>query len=821
MSIFCTNCGAKLPPGTKFCAGCGQALLTRVEGGAPPARPMPEADAQRKWTQYGQQPQYRQPIAPRPAPVRQRRRTSPALAAISGFMAIVCLCVFVLLPLIKRMNAPEGSASGRAAETATATVSAENPIVELAGARIDANILNLHDGEKTLTVTRSEAVRDDETGSAYVEYDIALGDTHQFVAPITIELPYDEALAAGGWSGIAHYDADFDLWIPLDTRIDRAAGTATASLTSLSPVRMAYYDRLTGAEDALYYILNNGHSNARAQVSHNYWQIIGGVPLTSAEEIAGEFVQNGNTNQSVQSFLTAEDVGAANTIYTLLGAVGETACVIASIGKPAAAVSNVGGTISKGIGIIGLTIAGVQLIADCSTYGMQDERTATNLLKNIATNGGTLLSLFAGFSSAGLSIGFAGVAITGVSLDIAVKMAEKMQADTVKSIFDTYYNDPGMPGNVNDAGWYRIFSEAYYEAWQNGAGGEESYQAAIEGLKQEIDRHAERFWDEIYRGGSDALSFAVAGAGQTNFYKPKPEHKAELTARYKADLYSRLQGTFSKWLNEFMLEKLQGDTYKALWTAAKPLNDYYRVIVQEIAPPDSGEPCKYQNYTLRFVCIDEGGVSFATSDYPKEWTLTAPEDDDEWAVQSDFTMLGYIQAGMPNGVALFPPDSDTDELNDAERVVEFDLQLLDSGATMVDLSVGGEISGIYTVSGSYSSKMSSYDFTDFQVRVEQNGSSMKVKFLNDTGWVLTGIYDESTKTFTGEDARVESYDGWNDAIAKSHIWREAPSVITFDTDACPIRAAWKLHREATDEPGVWDMYGEVNVNLTMIKVAEP
>lgn len=815
MSNFCTNCGSKLSPGAKFCAGCGQPLLARAEGGAPPMRPMPGADAQNKWTQYGQ------PVAPPPAPVRQKRRTSPVLAAVSSVMAIVCLCVFVILPLIKRMNAPAGSASGRATVTATATVSAENPVAELVGVRIDANILNLHGGEKTLTVTRSKAERDDGTGSAYVEYDITLGDTHHFIAPIAITLPFDNALATGGWSGITHYDADYGLWIPLDTRIDRAAGTATARLTSLSPVRMAYYDRLTGAGDTLYYILNDGHFNARAEISNNYWQIIGGVPLTSAEEIAGEFVQNGNNNQSIQSFLSAEDVGAANTIYTLLGAVGETACVIASIGKPAAAVTSVGSTISKGIGIIGLTIACVQLIADCSAYGVQDERTATNLLKNIATNGGALLSLFAGFSSAGLSIGFASVAITGVSLDIAVKMAEKMQADTVKSIFNTYYNDPKMPGNVDDAGWYRIFSEAYYEAWQNGACGEESYQAAIEGLKQEIDRHAERFWDEIYRGGSDALSFAVAEAGQTNFYKPKPEHKAELTARYKADLYSRLQGTFSNWLNEFMFEKLQGDTYKVLWTAAKPLNDYYRVIVQEIAPPDSGEPCKYQNYTLRFVCVDESGVSFATSDYPKEWTLSAPEDDDEWAVQTDFTMLGYIQAGMPNAVALFPPESDTDELNDAERVVEFALQPLDNGSTVVDLSGGGDISGIYTVSGSYTSKMSSYDFADFQVRVEQNGNSMKVLFMNDTGWVLTGVYDESTKIFTGEDARVESYEGWRDAIAKSHIWREAPSVITFDTDANPIRGSWKLHREEIDEPGVWDMYGEVNVNLMMIKVAEP
>ena len=53
----------------------------------------------------------------------------------------------------------DGDSSGASAghqatdKTGTAVVSADDPVAEIAGVRIDANALNLLDGEKTLTVT--------------------------------------------------------------------------------------------------------------------------------------------------------------------------------------------------------------------------------------------------------------------------------------------------------------------------------------------------------------------------------------------------------------------------------------------------------------------------------------------------------------------------------------------------------------------------------------------------------------------------------------------------------------------------------------------
>lgn len=817
MSNFCTNCGARLCAEAKFCANCGRERAARTQGEAPPQqmRPDPrEINTQGQWTYYQAPPQYGQPSL-QPAQPRPRRATSPAIAVISGVMALVCLCVFVVLPLIKGRKAP-------AVETATAIVSVENPVAELMGVRVDANALNLYDGERALSVVKSGVAENLEEGFAYVEYDISLGDGHRFLAPVTITLPYDAALAGEGWAGITHYDAHYGLWMPLNTHVDQGAGTATASLTSLSPMRMAYYTRSVDSPLSVYVIADSGHADARLEVSHNYWQAIQSVPLVSAEEIAGEFLQNGNTNGSVKSFLDPGALGEVNTVYTLFGAAAD--LILSPALQYRREVSAVSGAVEKfstAIGVIGLAIAGAQLVNDCATYGLRDGTTAANFIKNAATNSSALLSFFAGASSMATSFFCAAIVLTSWGLDKAVGTAEQVKADTMESIFNTYYGDPSGGGFVDEAAWYRFFSNAYYEAWQSGGSTAESYEAAMAALRQEIDRHAERFWTDIYRDGSDSLSFAVAEAGRSNYYTPSPGHKAELTAKYKADLRKRLQGTLSKWIAEFMLERLQGEIYSALWTEAKPFNEYYQVIVQEIAPADSGAPCKYRGYTIRFVCVDNGGVTLPATEYPEEWRLTAPEDDDEWAVRMEFTLAGYLQAGLPNAVALFPPGSKTDDLKAAEQVVEFSLKPLSDGPTVIDLSGGGHISGVYDVSGSYDSKSTSYDFTPFQVRVEQSGTSMKIIFLNGTGWVLSGVYDESTKRFTGRDAQPVDMTSLESAIATSTIWKGGDSIIAFDTNANPVRAAWKLHLKGAQSEDVVDLAGEVNVNLTMTKTAEP
>ncbi len=149
----------------------------------------------------------------------------------------------------------------------------------------------------------------------------------------------------------------------------------------------------------------------------------------------------------------------------------------------------------------------------------------------------------------------------------------------------------------------------------------------------------------------------------------------------------------------------------------------------------------------------------------------APLDDDQWAVETDFTLLGYIQAGMPNGVALFPPDSDKNEINDAEHVVEFELSDLADGPTVVDLSGGQDVSGIYNVSGSMrvallAGSFDENEFPETQVRVEQNGNKMKITFLDGRGWVLTGTYDEGSQKFTGISPAPDSAT-WQEALAGS------------------------------------------------------
>ncbi|HHT65627.1 MAG TPA: hypothetical protein GX017_05985, partial [Clostridiales bacterium] len=56
---------------------------------------------------------------------------------------------------------------------------------------------------------------------------------------------------------------------------------------------------------------------------------------------------------------------------------------------------------------------------------------------------------------------------------------------------------------------------------------------------------------------------------------------------------------------------------------------------------------------------------FALTDIPCTWTLHAPQDDDEWAVLSEFTFLSYLLAGAPDRIMLYPKGSDAKHPEDA------------------------------------------------------------------------------------------------------------------------------------------------------------
>jgi len=85
---------------------------------------------------------------------------------------------------------------------------------------------------------------------------------------------------------------------------------------------------------------------------------------------------------------------------------------------------------------------------------------------------------------------------------------------------------------------------------------------------------------------------------------------------------------------------------------------------------------------------------------------------------------------------------------------------------------------------------------------------MQVSFTNDTSTVLTGTYDEATKTFVGRDVRV-----FDDPFA-SNWWQWGDTTIVFDPAANPPAGTGVLFVADTD----W--MGEFTVQFSLTKVSD-
>lgn len=777
--MYCRNCGTKLDSDDLFCQECGTLKKTQDNS---IAKPLPKDNAILHYERE------------KTPPMKKQRKRVHGIRVFS-MVSIGLVMVMAISIAIRYLPLGSGPKSGKSMEVESLVVSYAEPSASLAGLNVDVNPLNLTEGDKVLTVEKYKEVIG-EDGFLGIEYEITLDDQHYLRAPLTITIPYDEKQTENSEVTILHYEQDYEGWVPLDVEINREKGTVTAKLTSLSPVRLVYFDKVYAG--SVYYLENEGQTNATMRVSYNYWDHIKDTPIEAAQIVAQDYVANGNTTSSTDQWIQAGDeaINTVNTYYGLFGAFGDT--VLSTVGSLASAGSALGrvtGTASRDIGIVSLMIAGTQLMYDLGTKDSTGPRneTAVNLYKNIAANSGTLYSFCTGYSSAAFTAAFFGVAVTGYVLDTLIAEAKTIQADTVEAIFTTYYKDYSK---FNEVDWYNIFVDAYNDAWQNNRGSEEGMTYAIKKVTDAIDAHAEKFWREIYKEGSDALTFAVADAGENNYFTPTDQQKAELTANFKKDLFQRFNEKTIPWINEFMQQKMKEALYGSLLKAVEPYNRYYTVQIQEIAPQDSGDLCQFQQCPIRFA-TSEG---FLSTSMPEQWEMIAPEDDDEWAMSKDFTLMGYITTGAPDKVLFF--DASDEKIEFGKQIREEALVLMGEDNdyfTLIDLS-GGDINltGTYELNGKgiktikrnmygvwTDSSRNPYNFDGLEAYVNHRGKEMEITLNNEAETVLRGKYDETSQTFVGRDNK-ETRDFNGD------LFSVEDTSFTFDVSSNPITATGHL-----------------------------
>lgn len=660
MGKYCTNCGKELHTGARFCAKCGAAVLD------PP--PNPVSSAQPRPVQQARPITEAQPQKPIP-PVAMPISKSSATPKINDWQGALCIVLTVLLVIQSAAVALYGwpgfmvSGKGAFVETEKAIVSVDNASITLSGVHIDVNPLNLIDGEKELTVSRKKQSVDEASGLTSVEYDVTLGDMHYLYAPLTVTVPYNNKTADGGEVVLEHYDSDYALWIPQST-VNNGDGTVTASLTSLSPVKLVYLgkDYPTG----VFYISERDSNYAKMMVSHLYWEIIKKQPRNDAKTIVKDFLENGNTKNSMpwaENLLSPDGIDLTNNISGIFDELFNTVSSLTELTSMQMRFTTE--KVAKGISVVGLGVALTQLGLDLYNSKGNDSTAAANLYKNIFSSSGSLFTYMTGYGSLPFSVAFLGVAVVSFGLDYGVQRAEEYKEKVNKNIFDQYFKDYAK---FDEKHWYKLFVDAYWDEWQNGTRSVEGIEEAYKTVLDEMEEYSETFWADVFKEGSDALTFAVGEAGEINYYTPTEDQKAMYVEEFKRYMNIRFKEKVIPWIERFLLEQQQNALYASLYKLCEPFNEYYRVQVQEIAPIDSGDTCKYQEHTIRFG--NESG--FTLIDIPDTWTLNAPQDDDQWAVTSEFTCLSYLLAGAPDRIMLFPKDSDETDPKDAVLTKKFD-----------------------------------------------------------------------------------------------------------------------------------------------------
>lgn len=767
----CKTCGAPMKTTAKFCEVCGAALA---------AFPPPAA-APRQF--------YTTPAFPPPSPPSRRYSLAFRVTALALCGILFCTAVFSSLILRQWGGGPDsagpvGYAAPPAQTSQSATVSAENSRVSLAGVIIEANPLNLMDGSESVTVTRYTP-QQEEDGLQSELYDISLGNQKQLLAPLRVTIPFAADKADGGAVALLHYEEALGIWSPLNCETDAAGGTVSAKLTGLSPVKLVYLGR--NYPSSLYYIRDSQTADATIELNYNYWSLLKSMSLEPAVRTAQDYLDNGNIAASTawqKSGALSQGVDTAAGYAGVLGPLAESSIAVnASTAGPSDALSFASDQLERGVNTVSFMLMGAQLASDIASKGVNASETSVNFYKNVLSNSNNLYSALNGAGSAALSISFLGVTAVGLGLDYAVEYAGELQKDTVKTIFDQYYTQMG--GTFNEQEWYKTFVEAYYRAWQDSA--PDALDRAIGQIGGEIERQAESFWQDVYRDGSDAMTFTIAEAGRRNYFTPQVQHRELLTQACKADMVFRFNAYVLPWINDFLLAEMQRVTAAQLRDAVSPLNERYTVQIQEIAPAQSAAVCKYQGHDIRFYT----GEQRAQGDW---LSLVSPENDDEWAVETSFTLLSYLESGAPDSIKLFPGGS----TGSPDHQVPFTLKRENNSTfNLVDLSGETVIAGIYTgvqsyddyqdFAGSYGTDFayipkdvtitvhedgtaametsfeSSYSYSDYGAQMHATGfgalSETGILFTPDGNGGYTAAFETQGETFSGGSYGGEAYGG--------------------------------------------------------------
>ncbi|MGI5984229.1 MAG: hypothetical protein ACOX7O_00080 [Oscillospiraceae bacterium] len=544
------------------------------------------------------------------------------------------------------------------------------------------------DREEELTVTKEPVEENKEEGYKIEAYDFRLGEMTELSDFITLRIPYDTAYCEDGQDpakcvGAKYRNETTGEWEDVLFEVD----TATNEL-------VIYTDHLStfGA----FHVKNEGQRSAKII---SIYADFAGLKQQEAMETLREYVAGGGADGEEAAGLAARLLTGYNGFLGgVAGAAGETGFAtdltgtilnMASVGSPTFDTALADSAYKK-MNKLGKVAAAVKIGAVMLSTEKTDADTL-GLYKDTA-----MLALSYA-ESAAWGLAASGLFIFDYTITSLFEQGMAMKMDKIDEVY-VYFNDEYISKDRQGFQWTARSLKDWRQVLIDIAEANPNEADAKAAVEAEIERYARVFWTLNSADMGVVVSEMKEKNSKSSVTIPTPT-EAEmktLVDGYKAQLYERLYPVTQS-VGVYMQRKAEAAYLAALNEVKVFFNQNITFNIVEDVP--DGEKSQYDGYALRFAPLSENAVK-------ESWSGTLKGTG---GASTKFTLLGYLQAGCPTKLQLFPPDADPDN-DEPELSLGFKLS-----APVTEVTIGGlpleELLGTYLVTFASEDGDESYHFT--------------------------------------------------------------------------------------------------------------
>lgn len=610
------------------------------------------------------------------------------------------------------------------------------------------------DREEELTVTKEPLEENKDEGYKIEAYDFKLGDMTELSDFITLRIPYDTAYCEDGQDpskcvGAKYKNETTGEWEDILFEVD----VTTNEL-------IIYTDHLSifGA----FHVKNEGQRSAKIT---NIYADFTGIDQQEAMETLREYVAGGGADGEEAAGLAARLLTAHNGFMGgIAGEAGDigfgtdltgTILNMASLGSPTFDTALADSAYKK-LNKLGKVAAAVKIGAVMLSTEQTDADTL-GLYKDTA-----MLALSYG-ESAAWGLAASGLFIFDYTITSLFEQGLAMKMDKIDEVY-VYFNNEYISKDRQGFQWtarslkdWRQVLIDIVEANPN----EADAKAAIEA---EIERYARVFWTLNSADMGVVVSEMKEKNSKSSVTIPTPT-EAEiktLVGAYKAQLYERLYPVTQS-VSVYMQRKAEAAYLTALNEVESFFNQTITFNIVEDVP--DGEKSQYDGYALRFAPLSENAVK-------ESWSGKL---GDGGGGSTKFTLLGYIQAGLPKELQLFKPGDDP-ESDEPEMSLSFKLS-----APVTEVKLGGlpleELLGTYSATFTFEDESDTYNFTfmyyEGQLVFKPESDGFGTAFL-----LVPGPYEYDPDTATATSEAENEY--WSLSAHVRFIYEEG--TVRFSSD---------------------------------------